>query len=109
MWATANAIRTPRPTEAFVFIDENADSILDAQFGNPPAYENWDVWWDMPSGRHRQGANLSFADGHVEHWKWATGKNFYDFVQSVGPGEMPDFQRIQNAMKQTWADEPDYN
>jgi prepilin-type processing-associated H-X9-DG protein len=109
MWATLNAIRTPRPNDAFVFIDENADAILDAQFGNPPTYENWQVWWDLPSSRHNQGCNLSFADGHVEHWKWAVPKVFYDYVQPVGPGEMPDFQRVQNAMKETWDDEPNYN
>jgi prepilin-type processing-associated H-X9-DG protein len=27
-------------------------------------------WWDMPSNRHNQGASFSFADGHVEHWRW---------------------------------------
>jgi prepilin-type N-terminal cleavage/methylation domain-containing protein/prepilin-type processing-associated H-X9-DG protein len=109
MWATLNAIKAPRPSSAFVFIDENSDSIIDAQFGNPPVYENWNVWWDLPSSRHNQGGNLSFADGHVEHWKWAVQKNFYDFVQSVANGEMPDFQKIQGAMKQDWNDEPNYN
>jgi len=23
----------------------------------------------LPTDRHRQGGTLSFADGHVEHWK----------------------------------------
>jgi len=108
MWATLSAILGPRPNEAFVFIDEDSDAVIDAQFGNPPAYENWAVWWDLPSSRHNQGGNLSFADGHVEHWRWATPKVFYDYVQSVPSEEMPDFQRIQNAMKQTWAEEPNY-
>lgn len=27
-------------------------------------------WWDNPPVRHGDGATLSFADGHVEHWKW---------------------------------------
>jgi prepilin-type N-terminal cleavage/methylation domain-containing protein/prepilin-type processing-associated H-X9-DG protein len=106
MWAQLRAVRDVPLTSAFVFIDENSDCIQDAQFGNPPAYENWDVWWDLPSSRHNQGANLSFADGHVEHWKWATSKVFLDYVQSVAPAEMPDFQRIQNAMKQSWDNEP---
>ena len=26
-------------------------------------------WWDIPANRHSQGANLSFADGHAEHWE----------------------------------------
>jgi prepilin-type N-terminal cleavage/methylation domain-containing protein/prepilin-type processing-associated H-X9-DG protein len=112
MWATANAIKTPRPDQAFVFIDENSDTIIDAQFGNPPLnppYYEQDVWWDMPSSRHFQGGNLSFADGHVEHWKWAVPKIFYgDFIQPVANGELPDFQRVQGAMKEDMNDEPIY-
>ncbi|HEY1490680.1 MAG TPA: H-X9-DG-CTERM domain-containing protein, partial [Verrucomicrobiae bacterium] len=58
------------------------------------------IWWDMPANRHNQGANLSFADGHVEHWKWQAPKIFYDWTQPVAPQEMPDYKRVQNAMKQ---------
>jgi prepilin-type N-terminal cleavage/methylation domain-containing protein/prepilin-type processing-associated H-X9-DG protein len=100
MWDKMNEIRQPSPSDVFVFIDEDSDAILDAEFGNPPAYRNWDVWWDLPSSRHNRGGNLSFADGHVEHWKWSVPKIFYDYVQPVSPGEMPDFQRVQNAMDQ---------
>jgi prepilin-type N-terminal cleavage/methylation domain-containing protein/prepilin-type processing-associated H-X9-DG protein len=112
MWSTLRAIKSPRPNDAFVFIDENSDSIIDAEFGNPPVsspdYEG-NVWWDLPSSRHFRGANLSFADGHVEHWKWAVPKIFIDYVQFVAPEEMPDYHRIQNAMKQTFGtDEPNY-
>lgn len=28
-------------------------------------------WVEMPSDRHAGGANLSFADGHVEQKKWS--------------------------------------
>jgi prepilin-type N-terminal cleavage/methylation domain-containing protein/prepilin-type processing-associated H-X9-DG protein len=108
MWAQLAAIRDIPLNQAFVFIDEDSDAILDAQFGNPPASENWAVWWDLPSSRHNRGANLSFADGHVEHWRWVVPKVFIDYVQSVPPQEMPDFQRVQNAMKQSWANEMNY-
>ena len=102
-WEKFTQIRHPVPSELFVFIDENADTIVDGQFGNPPIgvpYIEQNIWWDMPANRHNQGANLSFADGHVEHWKWKVPKIFYDWVQPVPPEEMPDYQRIQNAMKQ---------
>jgi prepilin-type N-terminal cleavage/methylation domain-containing protein/prepilin-type processing-associated H-X9-DG protein len=108
-WDKVTEIRQPDPTSVFVFIDENSDGILDAQFGSPPVnspYFEQNVWWDMPSSRHNRGGNLSFVDGHVEHWKWAVPKTFQYFFQPVGPGEMPDFQRIQNAMKQIWDTPP---
>jgi hypothetical protein len=40
-------------------------------------------------------------DGHVEHWKWVVPKIFAGYYgQSVPPQEMPDFLRVQAAMKQ---------
>jgi prepilin-type N-terminal cleavage/methylation domain-containing protein/prepilin-type processing-associated H-X9-DG protein len=105
-WKKFTQIRNPIPSSLFVFIDENEDTILDGQYGCPPAnnpYQNdpgWGAyWWDMPSSRHNQGGNLSFADGHAEYWKWRTPKIFYDWIQPVGGGEMPDFLRIRNSMK----------
>ncbi|MCX5646602.1 MAG: type II secretion system protein [Phycisphaerae bacterium] len=29
-----------------------------------------EMWWDNPPVRHGDGATLSFADGHVDYWKW---------------------------------------
>lgn len=102
-WDKFTRIRNPGPAGLFVFIDENKDTILDSQFGSPPKgspYYWQNVWWDMPANRHSQGANLSFADGHAEHWRWKVPKIFHNWVQSVPDAEMPDYQRIQNAMKQ---------
>ncbi len=101
-WSKYTAVRQPVPSELFVLIDENADTIEDAEFGNPPVGSIFpqNYWWDMPSDRHNQGANLSFADGHVDHWKWKTPKIFYDWLQPVSAAELPDFQRVQGAMKQ---------
>lgn len=105
-WKKYTQIRHPTPNNLFVFIDENEDTIYDGQFGNPldpPMPYYWgDQWWDMPANRHNQGANLSFADGHVEHWKWRAPMICDGFPQEVvGPDEMFDYQRIENAMKQT--------
>jgi len=98
-WKRATDIR--RPSTAFFFIDENENTIEDSNFGCPAIGSPVDLsWWDMPTDRHNQAANLSFADGHVEHWRWKVPK------VAVGPGEpvmdaeMADFRRIQNAMDQ---------
>jgi prepilin-type processing-associated H-X9-DG protein len=107
-WTTFTQIRSPKPSALFVLIDEDSGTIQDAQFGNPPAGSWADGnWWDLPSSRHHQAGNLSFADGHVEHWRWAVPKVFIGYSdegQQVPPAEMPDFQRVQAAMKQ-YADE----
>lgn len=103
MYSKFTQIRQPAPSALFVFIDENEATILDAEFGMPPMgspYFEPDVWWDMPSNRHNQGANLSFADGHVEHWKWKVPMVSSDWIESVSPQQLPDYQRVQGAMKQ---------
>jgi prepilin-type N-terminal cleavage/methylation domain-containing protein/prepilin-type processing-associated H-X9-DG protein len=89
------------PATVFFFIDENENTIQDSNFGCP-AIGSFDdgYWWDMPTDRHGQAGNLSFADGHVEHWRWAVPKLALGFNQPVATGEFPDFRRIQNAMDQ---------
>ena len=102
-WKKFTQIRHPVPSDLFVFIDENEDTILDSQFGCPPKGSPYfwpDVWWDMPADRHNRGANLSFADGHAERWRWKVPKTALFWVQWVPAEEMPDYERIQNAMKQ---------
>jgi prepilin-type N-terminal cleavage/methylation domain-containing protein/prepilin-type processing-associated H-X9-DG protein len=102
-WTKYTEIRHPIPGELFVLIDESANTISDAEFGNPPAgspYFPTKVWWDVPSDRHNQGANLCFADGHAEHWKWKVPKNNDQVGAIVPAAELPDYQRLQKAMKQ---------
>lgn len=60
----------PDPARIFVFIEEHPDSINDGYFlNNPRSYE----WIDLPASYHEGGANLAFADGHVEIHKWRIG------------------------------------
>jgi len=96
------AITNPTPTQLFVFVDENEVTLEDPQFGYPSP--GWGPeWWDMPSNRHNQGANLSFADGHVEHWHWQTPMTATyppGYAQPVLPAQMPDYGRVGNAMRQ---------
>jgi len=95
-------IRTPNVGNCMVFVDEHEYTLLDAQFGMPTDYYNGArVWWDMPSNRHNQGANIGFADGHAEYWKWVVPKMFNSWIQPVPPEEMKDWLRIKACVKQT--------
>jgi prepilin-type N-terminal cleavage/methylation domain-containing protein/prepilin-type processing-associated H-X9-DG protein len=94
-------IKIPNSSQCLVFIDENEDTLLDAEFGMPTAiYDGTTTWWDMPSNRHGQGANLSFADGHVEHWRWTVPKVCQNIPQAVSPAELRDYERVRATVKQ---------
>jgi len=103
-FAKESDIDGPAPFELIFFADVHEDSILDSHFGIPP--RGWRFgetpyrWWDLPTGRHSQGGNFSFADGHVEHWRWATPKIFTELGQLVrDDGEIEDFLRVQRGVK----------
>ena len=94
-------IAAPNSAQCLVFIDEHEDTLLDSEFGMPTDYYDGSTkWWDMPANRHSQGANLSFADGHVEHWHWQVPKVFQGFIQSIPPAEMSDYNRLRSGIKQ---------
>jgi prepilin-type N-terminal cleavage/methylation domain-containing protein/prepilin-type processing-associated H-X9-DG protein len=103
-WKKFTEIRRPIPSRLFVFIDEHADTLYDAQFGNPAGGPYWSaMWFDMPSDRHNRGACLSFADGHAERWRWRAPMTFHYMFQSVTADHMADFLSVQSAMK-CWSD-----
>jgi prepilin-type processing-associated H-X9-DG protein len=96
-----SSITNPKPSQLFVFIDENENTLEDDQFGYQSPNYYYGMWFDMPSNRHSQGADLSFADGHVAYWHWQAPEinTAGPFVQ-VLPAQMPDYRRIGNAMRQ---------
>ena len=61
-------IKAPSPSQAFAFIHEHPSTIEDGVFG--VAQPGLWVWVNFPATVHGNGMNLSFADGHAEHWKW---------------------------------------
>lgn len=63
-------IRNPGPSQASVFIDVSANSIDNNEFPCYNAGEGNYSYYKLPTSRHNNGGNLSFADGHVEHWRW---------------------------------------
>ena len=91
----------PPPGNLFVFIDTQEDDIWDATFGIfPPDSPYADYWLDLPADRHSRGANLSFADGHVEHWHWEAPKIFEGvWWPPSSPGDLDDLHRLQQCVK----------
>ena len=58
----------PRPDMAWVFIDENPNSINDGWFVCDP--NNNSLWYDIPASYHNNAGGISYADGHAEIKRW---------------------------------------
>ena len=99
-------IKAPNTDKCLVFIDENEFTLTDSVFGMSSDFsmmvqgQTVPIWWDMPADRHNQGANLSFADGHVEHWNWKVPITYTAQWQAVLSSEMADWRRLQACIKQ---------
>jgi prepilin-type N-terminal cleavage/methylation domain-containing protein/prepilin-type processing-associated H-X9-DG protein len=88
---------TPGPSGIWVFADESEDSIDDGRL--TVRYAPDETIINIPASRHQNGAVISWADGHVEHWQWLMG--YWAFrgrdVQAL-PQEIPDYRRIQTGL-----------
>jgi prepilin-type N-terminal cleavage/methylation domain-containing protein/prepilin-type processing-associated H-X9-DG protein len=82
-------INNPGLAETWVLIDEHETSIDDGIFQIP----SWNLdrpidnaaWASLRGDRHRNGANLSFADGHCEYYHWRCQRGFPTFSQTWTP------------------------
>jgi prepilin-type processing-associated H-X9-DG protein len=94
-------ITQPSPANLFVLIDTQEQDIWDATFGIFSPDSPWSVYWlDLPADRHSRGANLSFADGHVEHWHWLAPKIYQGpYWPAYSPQDLLDLQRLQQDVK----------
>jgi prepilin-type N-terminal cleavage/methylation domain-containing protein/prepilin-type processing-associated H-X9-DG protein len=96
-------INEPGPARLFTFLDVHEQDIIDSTFGVlPPGWERTmtETWWDLPADRHNQGCDFAFADGHVEHWRWAAPKLFKQIGQDIGgAADLKDFRRVQAGVR----------
>ena len=61
----------PAPSDIWVFVDENPDSINDGAFAlRMPSSPGSTAWHDYPSIVHDNAAGFAFADGHALIHKW---------------------------------------
>jgi prepilin-type N-terminal cleavage/methylation domain-containing protein len=83
-----NATKTSdlrHPDAIFVMLDEQADSLNDAQFMLDPGYaQGSEKWRDLPASWHPgYGCCISFADGHTEIHHWLERKGINKTVYPV--------------------------
>lgn len=100
-------VHQPGPSEVFGFIDEHQDSIDDGALAvhdpkhwkNPGDTPDLKSWMELPSDRHERGCNLSFIDGHVDHWRWRAPKVFRDYEQPpASEADKADLQQLQASL-----------
>jgi len=102
-------ISVPGPAFRIVFLDEGRitpDSYA-AHYLN-------ERWWDPPFVRHANGTNVSFADGHVDYWKYEGKKTLETGKLAAVPGRTAtdlhqmqpvsedDFQDLYRMQKAVW-------
>jgi competence protein ComGC len=64
-----------KPSGIFVFIDQHADGLDDANFFMHPELPSaLRHWHDVPASYHDGAGSLSFADGHTETRAWRIGR-----------------------------------
>lgn len=100
-WGIQKGNQLTRTSTVFGFGCDNEGSIEDGLFGcYPPGRPESSAWLNLPASRHSKGGVVSFADGHVEYWKWspAAAMTFLYRPQMATPGELPDLRRLENCV-----------
>ena len=96
-------VKDPVPSQCFVLIDTQELDIWDCTFGIISPDQFWSDWWiDLPADRHSRGANISFVDGHVEHWKWLAPKIKEEAgaFPAYSAEDLADLERLQMCVQQ---------
>ena len=98
------AILSPNPSDAWVFLDENGDSINDGFFFVAMDGTAKNSWCEWPANYHGGTGAFSFADGHVESRKWrdsiianavVQGKSFSGFNPTAADPNASDLAWLQ--------------
>lgn len=94
-------LTSPVPSDMWVFLDEDPDSINDGAFAiQMPAAAPATSWIDVPAKLHGNSCGFSFADGHSEIHKWLSPGNIpsttYATLTKNGIPELsdPDIQWV---------------
>jgi len=112
------------PSDVFVFLDEHEMTINDGVFflhGHADAGEQDEAeeqeeagsspefrgahWMQLPSDRHNQGCNISYADGSVHHRKWLGRKIYHpqadkSYTDVTNAADLQDYRWLQSGIPQ---------
>jgi prepilin-type processing-associated H-X9-DG protein len=90
------------PDKVFVFVEEHNDSVWTGAF-EVTIKDRFSLtsgrWLSTPADWHNQGCNLTFADGHVEYWKWySPKKSNLNNILTLNKQEFLDLKRLQDCL-----------
>jgi prepilin-type N-terminal cleavage/methylation domain-containing protein/prepilin-type processing-associated H-X9-DG protein len=97
-WYKQKGGQVTRTSSVSGFVCENESSIEDGCYGvYPLGLPESSTWLNLPANRHSKGGVFSFADGHVEYWKWRPSAEmvYKGRPQAATAGELPDLQRVE--------------
>ena len=99
-------ITDPLPSNMWVIIDENPDSVNDAAFAMTMDYQGRTAaWQDGPGTLHCGGCGFSFADGHSEIHKWKDGRNYVRPMLTTYNSGFPFGVSQPNSVDIAWVEE----
>lgn len=89
----------PPPSQTWVIMDEHPLSIDDGVFLISPDASDWSSY---RGDQHNNGANLSFADGHAEHYRWRCRRKFpkysFSWITTINAGDRADLKKLQDGV-----------
>jgi prepilin-type N-terminal cleavage/methylation domain-containing protein/prepilin-type processing-associated H-X9-DG protein len=65
----------PSPSGVFIFLDSFPATGGSVEFPLQVSESTVDSWTIPPGEHHNRGANATFADGHVDPWRWRWSRN----------------------------------
>ncbi len=94
-----NELINPPPTGVLTFIDSHPVTGDNASFSHMfREAAGRDAWGTLPGEQHNRGANLAFADAHVEPWRWRWSRKnavLATPIEIANAIDQQDFERMK--------------
>jgi prepilin-type N-terminal cleavage/methylation domain-containing protein/prepilin-type processing-associated H-X9-DG protein len=101
-WMKRKSTELAKPADTLTFIDSHPVTGDSPDFSQvfkegPPGLDGWVCY---PGEQHSRAANLAFADGHIDHWRWRWAPKKAVWAFGTAPenaADREDFQRVKSA------------